>query len=140
MFENLKKPCLHDYICIRLFCVAAYLRCTSIQINVGLVRAVDRQECQKFTFNLEKQKHVLRKCFCPPHASNRIHVIPKKFTNFCKSWQFTKSMNCYISRESSLIEKLRPKKAWWSWCFFLVKWLTVQYLWRSFLLFFSICR
>lgn len=26
-------------------------------------------------------------------------------------------MNCYISRESSLIEKLRPKKAWWS-CFF----------------------
>lgn len=58
------------------------------------------------------------------------------FQRNCKSWQFTKSMNCYISRESSLIEKLRPKKAWWSWCFFLVKWLTVQYLWRSFLLFF----
>ena len=58
------------------------------------------------------------------------------FQRNCKSWQFTKSMNCYISRESSLIEKLRPKKAWWSWCFFLVKWLTIQYLWRSFLLFF----
>lgn len=40
------------------------------------------------------------------------------FQRNCKSWQFTKSMNCYISRESSLIEKLRPKKAWWSWCFF----------------------